>query len=246
MYKQQFQTVGLITDIHYDGSAIAMNRLYEAVTILTRGGVNALVVMGDLVNGKSADHARRLLREVAALCEAFSGSTTYMPGNHDLDHLSKAEFYEALGRTGEKALFTLTLGDYRLISIDGNYSPDGTEYERGNFNWKEACIPSEQLRTLRMQIEEKGTPVILFSHQRVDHTTEFSVRNAAAVREVIRETGKVKAVIQGHQHADQLQMIEGTTYYTLSAHVDNAGPAVVEIEPQGVRLIRDFQPSLTA
>lgn len=234
--------IGLITDIHYDGHDGAMNRLYEAVATLKRGGAKAMVVMGDLVNGKSASHAQRLLREVSALCDAFQGCIHYMPGNHDLDHLSKAEFYEALGRDGESALFNSSMGDFRLISIDGNFSPDGTEYERGNFHWKKSFVPEDQLNGLRNRLAEQDAPVILFSHQRIDQPSMFAVQNDAAVREVIRESGHVKAVLQGHQHADHMQQIDGTTYYTLSAHTDNAGPAVLILDSNELRIVRDFRP----
>jgi len=63
------------------------------------------------------------------------------------------------------------------------------------------------------------------------------------VREVIRSAGKVKAVFQGHQHADDFQQIDDTSYYTLSAFVDHAGPAMIQIDPSAIRLSRDFQPT---
>lgn len=234
--------VGLITDIHYDGSAGAMNRLYEAVAALRRGDADAVIVMGDLVNGDSAPHAKRLLREVSALCESFRGTIYYMPGNHDLDHLSKAEFYDALGRGDASPFFDIRVGDYRLMSLDGNFSPDGTEYERGNFDWQQAFVPQEQLNLLRKRMGEQDAPVVLFSHQRLDQASKFAVQNDVAVREMIAASGKVKAVFQGHQHADDLKRIDGTAYYTLSAHTDDAGPAMLFFDTDDIRIIRDFQP----
>lgn len=242
MHSEQQQQVGLITDIHYDGGAKAMNRLFAAVALLNRGAVDVLVVMGDLVNGDSPFHAKRLLREVSALCGAFHGPVYYMPGNHDLDHLSKAEFYESLDRIGEFNLFNFTMGGHRLMSVDGNFMLGGTEYARGNFDWKEAILPDHQLISLREQLRASNEPVVVFSHHRLDESSMFSVQNSAAVREAITESGKVKAVFQGHQHADHLRELDGTAYYTLGAHVDDAGPAVILIEADGIRLIRDYQP----
>ena len=100
----------MLTDLHYDGTAPAMNRLYEAVSALNQSGAGELLVMGDLVNGTGNSNARRLLREVAALCESFKGPIHYMPGNHDLDHISKAEFYSAIGQTGNPARFHFEFG----------------------------------------------------------------------------------------------------------------------------------------
>ena len=132
--------VGLITDIHYDGTASAMNRLYEAVASLNGGGVDALVVMGDLVDSESEHNATRLLREVSALCDAFHGPIHYMHGNHDLDHISKGQFFNALGRVGDPSYSHFEHAGHDFISIDGNFSPDGSEYERGNFNWRDVKL----------------------------------------------------------------------------------------------------------
>jgi UDP-2,3-diacylglucosamine pyrophosphatase LpxH len=239
--SEQFN-VGLLTDMHYDGSATDMNRLYSAVATLNRANADMLVVMGDLVNGNSATHATRLLREVSALCESFREPIYYMPGNHDLDYLSKEEFYQALGRDGQSARFELVLRDYRFVSIDGNFSADGSEYDRGNFQWENACVPEEQLQWLRSWLDESDVPVVLFSHQRIDKDCTHAVGNNAAVREVISASGKVKVVLQGHQHEDDLLQIDGTAYYTLSAFMDDAGPAMLHMDAGEIRLTRDFQP----
>ena len=220
---------------------MALNRLYEKVSALNSGGVETLVAMGDLVNGHSAAHAKRMLREVSALCDAFHGTIHFMPGNHDLDHLSKPEFYSALGRAGDPARFHFEAGGYSFICMDCNFSPDGSKYDTGNFQWQEAAVPEEQLDWLRGWLAASLLPVIILSHQRIDKETRFAVRNYDQVRNMISLADKVKAVFQGHNHEDDLLQVDGTSYYALSAHVDDAGPAVLELAPRSVRLIRDFQ-----
>ncbi|RKX41983.1 MAG: hypothetical protein DRP64_10525 [Verrucomicrobia bacterium] len=244
MQTAQQLKVGLLNDLHYDGSVQALNRLYESVATLNHGDIELLVVLGDLIDSTSEMNAKRLLREVSALCDSFRGTVRYMPGNHDLDHLSKAQFYNALGCAGDAPTCRFLQDGASFICIDGNFSPDGTEYDQGNFDWKEACIPDEQLAWLGAQLAAAEAPIILFSHQRIDIPGEFSVQNHAAVHDLIRLSGKVKAVFQGHQHADDLLQIDGTAYYTLGAHKDGAGPAMVDIGSHGIRLARDFQ-SLT-
>jgi UDP-2,3-diacylglucosamine pyrophosphatase LpxH len=242
MPNAQSTRVGLITDIHYDGSAIALNRLYEKISALNAGDVETLVVMGDIVNGANLSHTKRMFREVSALCDSFKGTIHFMHGNHDLDHLSKAEFYNALGRAGDPSRFHFEAGGYSFICIDGNFSPDGSEYCAGNFQWQESFISEEQLDWLRGRLAASLLPVIIISHQRIDKETRFAVRNYDQVRNMITLSDKVKAVFQGHNHEDDLLQIDGTVYYTLSAHVDDAGPGVLELTPKGVRLLRDFQP----
>jgi predicted phosphodiesterase len=232
--------IGLLNDLHYDGSVQALNRLYESVSVLNRGGAEVLVVLGDLLDAESETNALRLLREISALCNSFSGIVHYMPGNHDLDHLSKVQFFQALGRDGDSPTFSFKHAGVDFICIDGNFSPDGTEYAQGNFDWKEAYVPGEQLHWLEAQLASAAAPAIILSHQRIDIACMHSVRNHEAVREIIRQSGKVKAVFQGHQHADDLRQIDGTAYYTLSAHKDDAGPAMICMNSKGIRLARDF------
>lgn len=241
MQNAEQSKVGLLNDIHYDGGVEALNRLYESVSVLNQGGTDLLVVMGDLIDGTSEANALRLLREVSALCDSFRGTVRYMPGNHDLDHLSKAQFYEALGCAGEKPTFSCEQGGVNFISIDGNFSPGGREYDHGNFDWKDSFVPTEQLEWLEEQLATTTSPVVVLSHQRVDIACMHSVRNYEAVLEVIRRAGKVKAVFHGHQHADDLRKIDGATYYTLGAHKDGAGPAMIHLAPNGLRLTRDFR-----
>ena len=234
--------IGLINDLHYDGGVQALNRLYESVAALNQGNVDLIVVLGDLIDSGSEATALRMLREVSALCDSFRGKVYYMPGNHDLDHLSKAQFYNALGQAGDEARFHLKQDGIEVICLDGNFSPDGTEYNQGNFQWQEAFVPDEELAWLRDKLDAAQAPVVICTHQRVDVPGMHSVKNDAAVRDVIHLSGRVKAVFQGHQHADDLQVIDGTTYYTLSAHKDGAGPALVQVESGGIRLARTFQP----
>ena len=241
MHSEQQLKIGLLNDLHYDGSVQALNRLYESVAILNAGGADQLVVLGDLLDAESEANALRLLREVAALCDSFSGSVYYLPGNHDLDHLSKKQFFQALGRAEDSLPFSFKPAGIDFICLDGNFSPNGTEYDHGNFDWRESCISSDQLMWLENQLIGIEASAVILSHQRLDIACMHSVRNHEAVREIIRNSGKVKAVFQGHQHADDLRKIDGTAYYTLSAHKDDAGPAMVYINPQGIRLERDFR-----
>ncbi len=218
-----------------------MNRLYEAVSRVNQSGAEVLLLMGDLINGISDSSSKRLLREVAALCEVFDGPIRYMPGNHDLDYLSKAEFYNALGHAGDPSRFHFEFGGYTFICIDGNFSPDGTEYNCGNFEWPRSFVPEEELDWLRTRLAASLQPVVVVSHQRIDCSSTHSVANDADVREVISLSGKVAAVFQGHRHEDDLRQIDGTAYYTLSAHVDGAGPALAILDTNGVRVIRDYR-----
>lgn len=222
-----------------------MHRLHEAISALNRSGAESLLVLGDLVNGSSAASTKRLLREVAALCGRFGGTVRYMHGNHDLDYLSKADFYAALGCAGDRSRFDFELGGYTFICLDANFSPDGTEYDCGNFEWPECMVPEEEIGWLRARLAASRQPAIVVSHQRIDCAGRHSIVNHAAVQDVMARSGKVAAVFQGHRHADDLTKLGGTVCYTLAALADGAGPALAVLDPGGIRLLRDFLPEST-
>lgn len=67
----------------------------------------------------------------------------------------------------------------------------------------------------------------MFVHQRLDPASErrHLVKNAAAVRKVLEASGKVRAVITGHQHDGGQCKVNGIPYYTLRAMVEGPAPA---------------------
>jgi predicted phosphodiesterase len=236
MKPSELHKIGLLSDLHYDGSAAARARLRTAAESLNAQKAECLLVLGDLVNGIDADHSVALLNEVAGVCSVFAGPIHYLHGNHDLDYLSKAEFYRALGREGAAARFTFTCGGYRFIALDACFSSDGRAYERGNFVWQRCFVPPEELEWLSERLAESELPVIVVSHQRMDCSCTHGVQNDAAVRAVISAAGIVAAVFQGHNHVNDRREIENTTYYTIAAHVDGDGPTMARLDLSGIRV----------
>lgn len=207
-----------------------------AVELLRAQGADCLLVMGDLVNGVDAAHDVELLDEVAGVCSAFDGPIHYLHGNHDLDDLTKAEFYRALGQEGAPSRFTFVCGGYRVIALDACFSPDGRAYERGNFVWQHCFIPPEELTWFSERLMESELPVVVISHQRIDCSCMHAVQNDAAVRAVISAAGNVTTVLQGHNHVNDQRKIENTMYYTIAAHVDGAAPLMLRLDSSGIRM----------
>jgi predicted phosphodiesterase len=72
------------------------------------------------------------------------------------------------------------------------------------------------------------------------------VRNAAAVRALLEESGKVLAVFQGHSHKNDYQQIAGIHYTTLVAMVEGSGPensgyAMLDIHADGSLRLEGFR-----
>ena len=79
---------------------------------------------------------------------------------------------------------------------------------------------------------------MVFCHQCLDPQADGNhlTKNAAAVREVIEKSGKVKAVFTGHQHSGKIGTVNGITYYSLRALVLNSGE-----EENGYALVEMYE-----
>ena len=70
--------------------------------------------------------------------------------------------------------------------------------------------------------------------------------NAAMVREILSESGKVLAVLQGHEHENDERLLDGVHYVTFAAMVEGEGSggsayAIVEIAADGAMHIRGYR-----
>ncbi|UCF14351.1 MAG: hypothetical protein JSW59_13130, partial [Phycisphaerales bacterium] len=123
---------------------------------------------------------------------------------------------------------------------------DGVDYDHGDFDWTDANVPPEELDWLRDDLAATLGPAIVFTHQLLDGTGSVYVKNAAQVRQVLQDSGKVLAVFQGHHHAGSYNNMAGIHYYTLKALVEGTGPennsyAIVEAHPDGSMTVTGYR-----
>ena len=123
-----------------------------------------------------------------------------------------------------------------FIVLDANYKSDGADYDHGNFDWTDANIPPAELKWLRQDLATSRGAVIVLIHQLLDGAGPHYVKNAAEVRQILDQSGRVLAVFQGHLHDGSYNLIEGIHYYTLRAMVEGPGLennsyAIVEVRP---------------
>ena len=86
----------------------------------------------------------------------------------------------------------------------------------------------------------------MFVHQRLDVTTDHGVTNCVDVRDVLKNSGQVLAVFQGHSHQNDLNDIDGIYYCTLVAMVEgsgleNSGASLLELHDDGTIHVTGFR-----
>jgi len=241
---------GLLADPHYADANPVGTRFYreslpkvrEAVDALRTARAEFLVELGDLkdmVAGEPDTRTLAYLTAIEAEIARFGGPTYHVLGNHDMDNLSKAQFLGAVVNTGigaNRASYAFTRGGIRFVTLDACCLADGTDYDHGNFDWRESYVPAPQLDWLRRELSSSTEPVVVFCHQRLDAVSDPCVKNSPDVRSILESSGKVIAAFHGHDHPGRHAVINGIHYYTLKAVVEGTGVennayAVVEVQP---------------
>ena len=124
----------------------------------------------------------------------------------------------------EAAHFSLDLCGFHLIFLDACYRPDGMEYAPGEFEWDASEIPEGERGWLAADLASTDRPSVIFAHQRLDIPADdrYRVQSAAAVREILQASGKVRLVMRAIATRTRAD-IEGIPFVTLRAMVLGEG-----------------------
>jgi predicted phosphodiesterase len=256
---------GMVADIHYADRDAQGSRFYgessqklaEFVAAMNKEKVQFVIELGDFKDQDvQPDPARTLAyaRKIETVFAGFKGRRYHVLGNHDQDSLGKAEFLKQVvnsGTTGSSSFYSFNANRIHFVILDANFRSDGKDYERGNFDWTDANIPPYELEWLRKDLAVARDPSIVFIHQQLDGEGAYYVKNAAAVRRILEESGRVLAVFQGHRHEGAYSFIQGIHYYTLKGLIEGSGTenrsyALVGVDAGLSILIKGFRKAESA
>ena len=265
MPKSRFRPIrfGIVTDPHYANRSPAIDRYYnesldkmlECVDLMNQQKVDFLIELGDFKDQGDPPREAETLEFLNTIEKAFSlydGSRYHVLGNHDHDSISKQQFLDRITNEGfpkAKNYYSFDKNSFHFIVLDANYTSQGVPYDHGNFDWKDAHVPEEQINWLKMDLYKNNRPTIVFIHQRLDTQaakSQYCPDNADVVRKILEDSGKVMVVFQGHDHKGDLSELNGIHYYTLKAVIEGSGPennnyAIVEIGEDLVTRINGFR-----
>jgi alkaline phosphatase len=220
--------IGLFADAHYCHAdvlcgtrrpSLSLSKIREAMDVFREASVDTCICLGDLT-----DHAPKDTKEDVLACfhEALNMIRSYnipfylVPGNHDYLTMTAEELEKARIKIPP---YTISVGGYQLILLDANYRADGRRFDVAGVEWTDSNLSQDQVDFLRYELEKANTDCIVCIHENLDPFVEMRhiIKNAEEVREIIRKSGKVKLVLQGHYHLGAERMIDDIPYITLSA-----------------------------
>ena len=251
---------GLLTDSHYADTEArdiryyreSLDKMAECVELMNLKEVDFLVELGDFKDeGEPAveENTLNYLEAIEKVFRRFKGDRYHVLGNHDIDSISKEQFLARVENTGiiENAkYYSFESKGMHFVVLDANYKADGSDYDHGNFDWKDTNVPHKELKWLKSDLTSASKPVIVFVHQQLDGKGNRYINNADQVRQILEDSRKVLAVFQGHNHAGHYSHINGIHYYTLKAMVDGTGKrnnsyAVVEVHDDNSILVTGYR-----
>jgi alkaline phosphatase len=230
--KKTVLQIGLLTDIHYADKEHAGNRYYRespdkiaiAAKELGKQKLDFLVELGDLIDTvKDPETDKKHLQIINTKLQKISDKRYYVLGNHCVETLTKDEFLGEICQ--EKSYFSFDQNGYHFILLDACFRKDGVPYGRNNAHWTDTKLPEAELDWLKTDLTATKLPTIVFLHQRLDVENQkpIAVKNADRVRRLLEESGKVRLVLQGHEHRGDYKEIADIPYCTLSAVIEGSG-----------------------
>ena len=217
--------IGLFSDPHYSSQELtcgnrrnnlSLGKMRRALEYFTAQGCDRVICLGDLTDTEDTKEKEIAnMREIAALFGEFAVHITVIMGNHDAYVFTAAEFYALLGGCEPAPIHE---DDVHLLFPDTNYTAAGVKYTPHGFHWDDVGLPDPD--ALREELAALDGDVYLFMHQNIDPAipaADHRLANADTVCALVEDSGKVRAVYQGHFHWGNRSERNGVEYVTLPA-----------------------------
>lgn len=216
--------LGIFTDAHYSSASVtctnrynskSLDKIKKAYEYFKAENAELVICLGDLTDTeKSHEKEVENLAEIAEVIKASGIKTICVMGNHDGFCYTLDEFYGILGGCKPEKL---CVDGKNLVFIDACHFQNGRHYEPGDSDWTDTFYP--YVSELESYLESISGDTYVFLHQNIDEDIreDHRVKNASEIREILKKSGKVKCVFQGHYHPGYKSLKNGVEYVTFPA-----------------------------
>ena len=221
--------IGLFTDCHYNKaelighkrrSADSYNKVKSSMDAFKENNVDICFCLGDItdhVNGDTKSDIIENYKYMLSLINSYGIPFYLVPGNHDYLMTTGEEIEELLGKKLPPCV--VKTEKYNIILLDANYRSDMERFDVAGVEWTDSNLPPYQVEFLKNELDSSSKECIVMVHENLDPNIHNShvIKNADEIRKIIKDSGKVKMVLQGHFHDGAYCVIDGIPYITLPA-----------------------------
>lgn len=209
----------VFTDLHYDVIPDAKRRLHEFINIINEEKVEFIVELGDLCH--PIDENKNIINVLSECVPSY-----FTIGNHDSDAYPIDIVLKFLRLN--HSYYSFIVNNVKFIMLDANYykTPNGirTYYEHSYDATTDdyPYVPQDQVVWLKRELEDDQYYYIIFSHHSLANDfKKRGISNRAEIRKLLdhknKNGKKVLLCMNGHDHGDDLKVINGIPYYTLNS-----------------------------
>jgi 3',5'-cyclic AMP phosphodiesterase CpdA len=256
-------TFGIVTDLHFGPEARwqgKLRKLTHRAGELARDFVRRMndevrpdfvVNLGDDIEDESREADLARYGECQSILREAHAPLVNVAGNHDLIHMNRDDLNRFWQRSGP-LYYSFDRGGWHFVVLHTIEKQD-----------VEIRVPEPQLEWLREDLGSgpsgpREAPAIVFMHHSAsDQYVEDSrwwpgrsnvalVKDRVELRRILEQSGRVRAVFNGHLHWNHLDVIAGIPYVTVQSLIENldedapgrpaAAHAVVHLGEHGMRV----------
>jgi 3',5'-cyclic AMP phosphodiesterase CpdA len=251
-------TIGIVTDLHFGPEARwqgKLRKLTHHAGELARDFVRQMndevrpdfiVNLGDDIEDESREADLARYGECQSILSTSRAPLVNVAGNHDLIHLNREDINRFWQRTGA-LYYSFDQGGWHFVILHTIEKQD-----------VEIRVPEVERQWLRADLSAGRAPTVVFMHHSAsEQYLEDSrwwpgrshlalVKERAELRRIFEESGRVRAVFNGHLHWNHLDVLGGIPYITVQSLIENLdddGPgraasahAVVTLGESGMRV----------
>jgi Icc protein len=226
-------TIGIVTDLHFGPQAHFEGKLRKMTHLapeLARDFVRRMndvvrpdlvVNLGDDIEDESREADLDRYGECQAILRGAAAPLVNVAGNHDVVHMNRDDLNRFWQRSGP-LYYSLDLGGWHLVVLHTLEKKD-----------VEIRVPEVQLEWLRADLAATSRPTVVFMHhpaseQELGESRWWPgrahialVKERVELRRAFEESGRVRAVFNGHLHWNHLDVIAGIPYVTVQSLIEN-------------------------
>ncbi len=217
--------LGIFTDSHYSSAEVlcgvrfnskSLGKIKIAMEHFKKENCDLVVCLGDVTDYEDT-HEKEVenLRAVSKVLKESGLKTYIVMGNHDGFAFCRDDFYGIVGK--EFIPENITVEDKKLIFLDTCFFDNGKRYAPGDDDWTNSYLKDTD--GLEKDLCNAPDNVYVFMHHNIDPEVweDHRVKNSDEIIEILKKSGKVKTVFQGHCHPGHKSVYDGIEYVTLPA-----------------------------
>ncbi len=226
-------TIGIVTDLHFGPEARfegKLRKLTQRAGELARDFVHEMndrvrpdlvVNLGDDIEDESREADLARYGECQAILRELRAPLVNVAGNHDMAYLNRDDLNRFWGRSGP-LYHSFDFGEWHFIVLHTLEKKD-----------VEIRVPEPQMQWLRGDLAATAHPtVVLMHHSASEQSLDDSrwwpgrshialVKERAELRRIFEQSGRVRAVFNGHLHWNHLDVIGAIPYVTVQSLIEN-------------------------